>query len=218
MPRPSEPLLTFLRDTVRRKGYSTAELAERTGIERAALKRRLGGSEPLTVDDLVLLSQALELSPAEIGLGGQEAPEVHPLPGANLVAAPDPLGNLGEQVLRLGFALGVDLFLVLDSKRLGESGVPKTVLGRFPDSLPIRLEAKYHRHNKPRFEADHFECVLSFDALYTCTFPWTAFRQVTFTLPEEAPAPPAPPPPEPEPPPRDDGTAPGRAPFLRVVK
>lgn len=217
MSRPSEPLLTFLRDTVRRKGLSTAELADRTGIERGALKRRLGGSEPLTVDDLVLLSQALELSPTELGLGAGADVEVHALPHANLVPAPDPLGNLAEQVLRLGFTLGVDLFLVLDSKRLGSSGVPKAVLGRFPDSLPIRLEAKYHRHNKPRFEAEFFECVLSFDALYTCAFPWAAFKQVTFTLPEDAPAP-APPPPEPEPPPKDDAPTPTRAPFLRVVK
>lgn len=216
--RPSEPLLTFLRDTIRRKGYSTAELAERCGIERGALKRRLGGAEPLTVDDLVVLSNALELTPGEVGMGAS-APEaeVLPLPGNNLVPAPDPLGNLAEQVMRLGFSLGVDLFVVFDSKQLGQSGVPKTVLTRFSDSLPIRLEAKYHRHNKPAFEADHFECTLSFDALYTCSFPWTAFKQVTFTMPTEAPAPaptpPEPPAPEPEPPGREP-----RAPFLRVVK
>lgn len=218
--RPSEPLLNFLRDTIRRKGYSTAELAETCGIERGALKRRLGGAEPLTVDDLVLISNALELTPAEVGIGGAvegAETEIHALPSAGVDLTADPLGNLPEQVMRLGFALGLDLFVVLDSKQLAGSGVPRTVLTRFTDALPIRLEAKYHRHNKPSFHPDHFECSLSFDALYTCTFPWTAFKQVTFTMPTELPAP-VPEPPAPPPPPSDAPGRDARAPFLRVVK
>ncbi len=216
--RPSEPLLNFLRDTIRRKGYSTAELAETCGIERGALKRRLGGAEPLTVDELVLISNALELTPAEVGIAaGPESAEaeIHALPTAGLAPAADPLGNLPEQVMRLGFALGLDLFVVLDSKQLASSGVPKTVLSRFTDSLPIRLEAKYHRHNKPGFHTHHFECSLSFDALYTCTFPWASFKQVTFTMPADLPVPPAP---EPTPPGPDAPGREPRAPFLRVVK
>jgi transcriptional regulator with XRE-family HTH domain len=224
--RPSEPLLNFLRDTIRRKGYSTAELAEKCGLERGALKRRLGGAEPLTVDDLVLISNALDLTPAEVGVAGaaiDEVSPVHALPNADFVPAPDPMGNLAEQVMRLGFSLGVDLFVVLDAKQLGDSGVPRTTLTRFADALPIRLEARYHRHNKPRFLPDHFGCVLSFDALYTCLFPWSAFKQVTFTLPVETPSPAPPEPPdapgpsehEPESSPRESGS---RPPFLRVVK
>lgn len=209
--RPSDQLLEFLRDAVRRKGLTTAELARRCGLERSALKRRLAGEEPLTVDDLVVLSQALQITQEEVGLaasaepGGEDGTGVlTPLRPEPIYSAPDPLGNLPEQILRLGFALGVDLFLTLDSKLLGDSGVPRSVLGRFPEALPIRLEAKYHRHNKPRFELEGFECVLSFDSLYTCSFAWAAFKQVTFQLPTDSP-PPAPEPPAPRP-------------FLRVVK
>lgn len=209
--RPSEPLLTFLRDVIRQKGYTTAELADRCGIDRADLKRRLAGAEPLTVDEFVQIANALELSPTELGLAGEppgpprvvadgtpEAPSGPP--------APDPLGNLAEQVLRMGFALGVDLFLHLDATQLADSGVPPAVRKQFPELLPLALPAKWHRHNRPRFEADSFECVLSFDRLYTCTFPWTAFRAVRFDLPVEA-----------APPPTVEPPAPAR-PTLRVIK
>jgi hypothetical protein len=138
---------------------------------------------------------------------------------AGLAEAPDALGNLPRQVLQLGFALGIDLFVLLDVRQLAGSNVPPAVLQRFPDTLPIKLEARYHAHNRPRYRDDTLEIVLSFDALYTCTFPWTAFREVRFLLPEEplrvAPptsGPETPAPPEPDPP------RPGGGPFLRVVK
>ena len=63
--RPSDPLLAFLRDTIRHRQLSTAIVAARTGIERAALKRKLGGQEPLTVDEFILLSQVLEVTPEQ---------------------------------------------------------------------------------------------------------------------------------------------------------
>lgn len=201
--RPSEPLLALLRDVIRQKGITTAALAERTKIERSRLKHQLSGAEPLTVDEFITVAQALELTPEQLGLPGGGAPpqatlglapvpEV-PTPGADAPAGPDPLGNLPRQVLELGFALGIDLFLLLDSSQLGDSGIPGPIRARFPDTLPIKLEARFHKHNRPRFLDDAFECRLSFDALYTCTFPWTAFRQVTFNLPAEAPSEPAPP-------------------------
>ncbi|MFZ5479362.1 MAG: hypothetical protein ACOZNI_21540 [Myxococcota bacterium] len=206
--RPSEPLLAFLRDQIRRKGFTTAQLAERLKVDRSALKQQLAGNEPLTVDDFVSITQALALTPAELGLAADAAPAAPPPDDAPPHAAPDPLGNLPRQVLELGFALGIDLFLQLDAKQLADSGVPGVVLGRFTDELPISLPAKFHRHNKPQFLDDRFEVVLSFDRLYTCSFPWPAFRRVVFQLPEEAAAPP----PAPTPP------KPSGAPFLRVVK
>ncbi len=212
MSRPSDPLLGFLRDVVRRKALTSQVLAEKTGIDRSILKRRLAGTEAMTVDDLVLLSDALALGPDELKLtaSGPMAPTV--VHGGEEVDAPepaDPMGNLPKQVVGLGFALGIDVLLMFDAKQLAGSGVPNSVLDRFKDLLPIRLDARFHRHNKPVFGPDEFQCVLSFDKLYTCAFPWTAFRQVHFMLPVEEPAPPPPPPA----PPKVAGK-----PFLRVIK
>ncbi len=190
--RPSDPLLSLLRDTARKKGHTTAGLSAQIGVERAALKKALAGEVDLTVDQFILIAQALELSPTEVGL-----PEDTPVTPAD-DWAPDPLGNLARQALRVGFGLGVDLFCTFDATQLRTSGVPENVLSRFPEQLPIRLEAKYHRHNKPEFGEREFSCTLSFDRLYTCTFPWSALKQVTFHMPEEDALPPQPPPP-PEP-------------------
>ncbi|MDP2314986.1 MAG: helix-turn-helix transcriptional regulator [Pseudomonadota bacterium] len=211
--RPSDPLLAFLRDAVRKKGLNTAELATRTGIERSKLKQRLAGVDDLTVDDLIALSKALELTPAELGLAGVEGadvpievPEVVPAPP---VPGPDPFGNLPRQVVELGFALGVDLFFVLDTAQLVGSGIPRAVLEEQREQLRLRMEARWFPQNKARFLEDAMVCKLSFDALYECTIPWSAFRTVTFLLPVEAPAPPSTEPAGP--------TRPA-APFLRVVK
>lgn len=217
MTRPSDPLLVFLRDAIRRRSLTTQVLSEKTGIDRSILKRRLSGTEAMTVDDLVLLSNALDLGPAELNLPRSSGPVVTPSPMAGDSGGPpeeigeaDPSGNLPKQVVGLGFALGVDIMLMFDSTQLGNSGVPVAVLGRFKELLPIRLEARFHPHNKPRFGEDEFGCTLSFDRLYTCAFPWTAFRQVHFLLPVEEPV--VLPPPAPEP------SKPSGKPFLRVIK
>ncbi|MDP2305947.1 MAG: helix-turn-helix transcriptional regulator [Pseudomonadota bacterium] len=211
--RPSDPLLAFLRDAIRKKGLNTAELAVRTGLDRARLKHRLAGNEDLTVDDLIALSKALELTPAELGLAGVdgadtpidtliEAP-VAPLPG------PDPFGNLSRQVVEHGFALGVDLFFVLDTPQLAGSGIPRQVLEEQREQLRLRMDARWFPQNKARFLDEALVCMLSFDSLYECTLPWSAFRSVTFLLPAEAHIPQSP---EPPAPPRP------AAPFLRIVK
>lgn len=198
----------------------------RTGLDRAELKRSLAGSDPLTVDHFIVLAQALDLDPSGFAQAEPEPepePEAPvPIPGRLTVLpappprpqeededlwAPDPDGNLALQTLRMGFGLCVDLFVQLDVRHLRESGIPAEVLSRYPDTLPLRIPAKFHRHHKPRFEEDHFGCTLSFDRLYSCEIPWGAFRQIELTMPETAP--PAPPPP---PPPTV-----GR-PQLRVVK
>lgn len=222
MTRPSDPLLAFLRDAVRRRSLTTQTLSEKTGIDRSILKRRLAGTEAMTVDDLVVLSNALDLGPDELSLPRPSSsvvltpsamvgePERGPASQADETGEADPSGNLPKQVVQLGFALGIDIMLMFDSTQLGDSGVPSSVLGRFKELLPIRLEARFHPHNKPRFGEDEFGCTLSFDRLYTCTFPWTSFRQVHFLLPVEEPV--VAPPPAPEPP------RPTGKPFLRVIK
>ncbi len=207
MSRPSDPLLGLLRDVVRKKALTTQELSDKTGIDRSILKKRLSGVEAMTVDDLVLLSDALALGadPMGLSIAASNGP-------AEIVDGPDPTGNLSKQVLQLAFTLGIDVLLMLDATQLGDSGVPNSVLSRFKDLLPIRLDARFHRHNKPVFGPEEFQAVLSFDRLYTCSFPWTSFRQLHFLLPTEEPAPPVEPP-QPEP------TRPAAKPsFLRVIK
>ena len=211
--RPSEPLLLILRDFIRRRGLNTAEVALKLGIDRASLRRRLAGEEPLTVDDLMTLGKLLDLRPEELA-GFPMPPEAPAIPqiGGNarlaLVDAtgqdsvedewsPDPMGNLTMQALKYGFALGIDMFVIFDTAELEESGVPSSVMEQFKERVPIDLPAKYHRHNRPKFEEDGFECVLSFDRLYTCFFPWTAFVQLQFKLPRDVPKAKAPPPPPP---------------------
>lgn len=213
--RPSEPLLAFLRDAIKRKGLNTADLAARVGMDRAKLKHRLAGNEDLTVDELIGLSKALELTPAEMGLAGvDDRPDDEvlgaPAPSGPPVG-PDPYGNLPRQVVEMGIALGVDLFFVLDAGQLAGSGVPRAVLAEYPEQFRLRMEARWFPQNKFQFLEDALVCRLSFDALYECTLPWTAFRTVTVLLPAETPAAPKPGPPEPAP------TRPA-APFLRVVK
>lgn len=209
---------------MRSRGVSTAALASRSGLDRAALKQKLAGSAELTVDEFIVIAQALEVTPDQLGLAGPASPEpvVQLSTGGPRLAVvgdtgdeppdewtPDPVGNLPSQIMRLGFALGVDLYVMFDTVQLTTSGVPVDVLKRFPQQLPIKLDAKYHAHNRPEFGEEDFSCVLSFDRLCTCTFPWSSFRQVNFHIPVEEPAPPEPPPPAP---PRTPGL------HLRVVK
>jgi len=184
--KPSEQLLRFIRETASKKGLNTAAMAGEVGLSRHELKHVLSGNEPLTVDLMVALAEALELGPEELGLAGMEIAE-EPAPikpvrkNQSLTDLPelDPYGNHAEQILRLGFALGCDMHVVLHSERLAGTGVPDDTLKQFPDLLPIKLDAEYHHHNDPRFTPDGLQIVLSFDALYTTVIPWIAFAQIT---------------------------------------
>jgi hypothetical protein len=202
-PRPSEPLLQLLRETARKKGLNTAALAASAGIDRTRLKHVLAGSEALTVDELIGLSKTLELDAAAVAgapgldeadgeLGEDDAQsEEGPAPAPVKMRALsrrdldrslhiDPLGNHAEQALRLGFGLGCDMFIHLHAARLKTSGIPRDTLARFPEEVPLRLDAAFHRHHDPRFLPEGLQVVLSFDALYTCLIPWDAFSRVTF--------------------------------------
>ena len=233
--RPSEPLLQLLRDVARKKGLNTAALARAADIPRSRLKHVLAGSEPLTVDELIGLSQALEISagdmaglPTELPTEADAAgpgPEAVPVRrgGAALATVDDgpppidinPYGNHAEQMLTLGFGLGCDIHVVLDTSQLEGTGIPQPTLARFKERLPLHLEAAYHRHHDPRFLPEALQLTLSFDALYTCTIPWAAFQQITlFPL---APEPPEAPPPEPEPS-EEPTPSPRRGGHLRLVE
>jgi transcriptional regulator with XRE-family HTH domain len=196
MARPSDPLLSLIRDLAQRKGLNTAALAEQTGLDRRRLKKVLGGGDPMTVDELIQISEGLEIdaqaltqlqkaptSPEET----EPAPEEEPQEGQNEAclasdfdrSAVDPYGNHAEQVLRVAFELGCDIFCHLDSSLIGNSGIPESVQSRFPDFLPLRLEAAYHHQNRPVYKPGGLQLMLSFDSIYTCTLPWECFQQIT---------------------------------------
>jgi len=233
-PSPSEAILRWFRDTLKAKDMNTAALANKVGAKRASVRNVLAGREPLTVDQLVLWGQALELKLED--LVGVDMPELPEEPEASeevdaediagamgptlLRAAPeepsdkyevDPYGLQGEQAVRFAFAMGVDFAFVVDSSQLADSGVPEATVKANPKRLLIKLDAAFHRHNAPEFTDDELIVVLSFDALYTCTFPWSAVVQVVYFI--------EPPPPTTKK--RDDPPEPpenGGRPMLRLVK
>jgi hypothetical protein len=195
--RPSLPLVKILRDAAQEKGLNTAAVAKLAGLERARTKHVLSGAEALTVDEFILLAGALELD--ALGLQAaitveEKAQEAAPSATPPVLTeadegylAPqviDPWGNHSEQVLKMGFGLGTDMFMVLDSAQVQEIGLPADVVERFEDGLPIKLDASFHQHHDPRFLPEGLQITLSFDALYTVCIPWPAIRQITlFPLP-----------------------------------
>ncbi len=196
MSRPSDPLLAWLRKHLDRKGWNTARVAEAAGLDRGRVRKLLAGSEPMLVDELLAISRSLELSPADMaGLDMPEIPDgpvaVHGAEALSLHLAEDdaedpgprvdPWGNQPEQLVRVAFMLGCDFFLLLDASQLQGSGVPQSVLTQYRGKdLPIKLDAAYHPYNTPQYDPLGLSIRLSFDALYECRFPWSAFKQVIF--------------------------------------
>ena len=189
--KPSEQMVRFIREKAKEKGLNTAALAGAVGTSRPELKHVLSGNAPLTVDLLVSLAEALQLGPSDLASAGMLMMEDEHSDGEPALAPVrkrsaltdlptlDPYGNHAEQILRLGFALGCDIHIVLHSERLEGTGVPDATIEQFPDLMPIKLDAEYHHHNDPRFTPDGVQLVLSFDALYTAVLPWEAFAQIT---------------------------------------
>ena len=219
MTRPSDPLLTWLRKHLADRGWNTARLAQAAGIERARARKILAGTEPMWVDELLGITRALELSPHD--LEGVDLPDPSSSPAtaplrmaaageAVPVTAVNPWGNQPEQLVRVAFAMGCDFFLLIDTAQLVDSGVPAAVLAQYRGrDLPIKLDAAYHPYNQPRYSPADLTLTLSFDALYDCRLPWSAFKQVIFF----------PLPPDPEPPATAEeapAPAPG-VPHLRLV-
>lgn len=187
MARPSDPLLAWLRNKLDEKGMKTATLAEATSLPRARLRKVLTGSDAMLVDELLAITRALELSPAELASAG-ELPESAP-PTLRVAEADDgdesprvdPWGNQPRQLFEIAFALGCDFFFVVDGTQLEGSKLPASVLTQYRGKdVPIKLDAAYHKHNNPRYEEAGIRLALSFDALYECHFPWSAIKQVIF--------------------------------------
>ncbi|MFT7520308.1 MAG: transcriptional regulator with XRE-family HTH domain [Kiritimatiellia bacterium] len=217
MTSPSEPLLVKLRQISAQRGLKTAALAQATGLDRSRVRKVLTGQEPMTVDELIAITQALELGPDEMAaMATEPAATATALPDApakpaSIETVIDPYGNQPRQVFELAFALGCDFFFTANASDLTESHVPRSVLDQYKDGdLPIKLDAAYHQYNDPRYSDECVSLTLSFDALYECTFPWSSIKQVILF-----PAPPAPPKPKPEEEPEKAAAAPS---FLRLVQ
>ena len=193
--RPSEPILSWLRDTLKQKNLNVAALAEKSGAKRSEVKRVLAGREPLTVDQLMSWTKALELSLEELVAMPEDLPEpAEPAPVDDSRYLIDPFGVAGEQAIRLGFAMGCDFTFLALTEQLADSGVPASVLGdpRFASMLPIRLEAAYHSYNAPIYEARTLSLTLSFDTIRTCVFPWSAIVEVRYHVDAPEPSEPEP--------------------------
>jgi DNA-binding phage protein len=208
--RQSDGLLTWLRDLSRKRGLKTAALAEQSGVPRAHLRKAMSGAADMTVDELLKIMSALDVTPADMGLPDADGAQVdddlpEPEPEEDLGQI-DPWGNHPKQLFETGFALGCDVMMLLDSDALEGSGVPEAVRRRYSGAeLPIKLDAAYHKHMNPRYDEDSVTLTIGFDSLCECRFPWTAFRRLIFF-----PLPPN----EPE---AEEAPAPTGAPFLRLV-
>ena len=152
----------------------------------------------MLVDDLLKLSSAMELTAADLGLpGGDDTPLLDPEASeeTQIEVLPDFTEETGyysvhaAELVRMGFRLGCNFMLVCDTSLLARSGVPDVVLTQHENrQLTIQFDAAYHGYNKPQFDTQGLTVSLSFDALYECTFPWSAIQRVVF-FPEIEPVP-----------------------------
>jgi transcriptional regulator with XRE-family HTH domain len=203
--RLSDPLLKWLRTLLQERKLNAAALAEMANIPRARARHVLTGQEAMTVEELLQISKALDLSPADFGLGAaeeeqaegaepgtpeEEAPAEKPAPVAVTgTVTLDPYGNQVRQLFEVGFGLAVDFLFIARTDALEASGVPRTVLDAHAGrDLLIKLDAAYHPHNNPRYDDGGITLTLSFDALYDCRFPWSAIHRLMF-FPAPAPSP-----------------------------
>lgn len=198
MSNPSQQILDLLLDVMKKKSLNTASLSKKSGIDKKNLKRIFAGKEELTVNQLMILSAALELKendflqvplPSDEPKKPQESDDSIALKtvDSSINWTPNPLGIQAEQILRIGFALGVDILFTAETKYLKESKVPEAVLKKFSPKMPIRLDAAYHHHYRPHYFEEGLEIRLSFDTVYTCFFPWHSIDQVTCFVFEEEP-------------------------------
>ena len=185
-----QALYQLIQNGIKKKSLNTIALSQKIGMERKQLKKILSQQAPLTIQDFLRISHALDLQDTLMQNMPQDLP-VSPNPDDTPTIAlagqnnedvwkPDALGNHAEQLISMGFALGCNMLLLCQTSLLANSNVPKAVLERFKPRIPIQLEAQYHPYNKPQFYPEGLEIRLSFDALYTCFFPWGSIEQVSF--------------------------------------
>ena len=207
-----------MRQLLAKKKWNTAAVADRLGLPRKRVRQIVAGSEPMTVDEFVQISEILELTPEElVQLPAESLPEVSAENVAALeaddTATVTPWGNHPMQLFEVGFVLGCDFLFVADTKQLADSGIPAHVLDSYNDRpIPLKLDAAYHRHHDPTYTEEAVSLTLSFDALYKCRIPWAAVMQVAF-YPETPEVPEDPDDSEEE----DEKPGEGGPPFLRLV-
>ena len=199
MRKPSQLILEGILSVMQSKGMTTQSLANALHTSKKELKRILAGKSPLTVDLLSEMGAVLEIQDSDlqqfmgVSIPEETTPSVQTNIGLHTVEeeedwSPDPIGNHPLQLIKLGFAIGCDMFLVMVTEHLEHSGIPEKVRKQFNDRLPIRLDSAFFQHYRPDFYDDHMEIRLSFDAVYTCYIPWHALEQVTFYVQEEEPS------------------------------
>ena len=184
-------LLDMLQRGMNQKNMNTAALASEIGLDRKILKRLLTGSSDISVRDFMRISMALNLDASFLEeqnmLPSEEAQSA--TPSLTLQEAieekedgwePLPFGNHTRQLIAYGFALGCNMLLLCRTEKLKQSNVPEQVRAQFHPHMPIQLDAQYHPYNKPQYFDDGLELRLSFDALYTCFFPWHSIERVIF--------------------------------------
>lgn len=186
MPRTSDPVLSWLRTLIEKRGLNTAEVANKAKLPRARLRKILTGSEPMLVDELLQLSTALDISPTDMGLP-EGTPDALPETDAEaLPQVPQPVkvdawGNHPHQLFQIAFGLGCDFYFAAEVAQLADSGVPAKVLDQFRNgNVGIKLDALHHHDNAPQYDDDGITLTLSFDRIYVCRFPWASIQQVTF--------------------------------------
>lgn len=204
-----DELLEQLRNKLESSEYTTAEFAKFVGEDAKTVRAVLSQRESLTVEQWFSWNDALGEESADALEPAHESVQVA---GPKLVrieaqesSSVDPYGLPAEQLVRLGFAMGVDFLFVADTQQLLESGVPDDVLATFPDSMVIKLDSAYHGHNSPRFSEEGVLLSLSFKGVSDCFFSWESVLQVIFHVGTSV-----------EPEKTDDDPAPG--PGLRLVE
>ena len=201
MQSPSQYILEGLLSALRAKQMSTGALAKAIGKSKKDVKSILSGQSALTVDDLSAIGSALNLEDTDLQRFMQIPDSVTPPQRSQSDShigfaeksldeenwTPNPVETHSMQVFKMGFALGCNLFFVANTADLTDSGIPQQVLKQYGDKLPIRLDSDFFHHYRPEYFEDGLEIRLSFDAVYTCFFPWHVFEQITFFVDDDKP-------------------------------
>ena len=214
MSSPSQAILEGILSLLKERKLTTSGLSQSCGIPKKELKRILSGKSPLTVDQLSQIGSALQIEDHDLQhfLGVPQKIDTDLIESKASIHTvdieedwtPNPVGNHASHIFRTGFALGCDMFFVAQSDLLGNCGIPEAILKQYGDRLPIRLDSTFFMHYLPKYFDDGLEIRLSFDAVYTCFFPWHAFEQITFYVDEEEPS-------------EDSGPEDSSTSFLKIV-
>lgn len=190
-------MLRWLRQQIDRRGENTSSLALKLGRPKTDVRKVLTGAEPLTVDDLVRITELLGLSEDDLGVSATVRSALAEGEAAAGEPEDDHWDNQPRALFQFGFDRGIDFMFLASADELGEWGGPPRVLEQYKGrELPLQLDAAWHKHMKPEFSDDGLSISLSFDGLYRCYFAWSAVRRVIFMPfppnPEQQPAAPTP--------------------------